>query len=246
MEELYKTVEPLYQQLHAFVRRKLYNQYGPKYINLKGPIPAHLLGTACFCLMSTVLVYWDFNESGHTCTLHEDRRRRGAWLCTSCVAHQCEVGLLRDEWLSSFVSVAQSYKDLPDFCTTSHFGSSTCCRWLVVAVSTAPLCETSLHDLIHTWKAIKVAMRLALGEQGWAVFSCVNSRAAPYVMSLYSAYLTTLIEAFPTAAWSKASRSKLGLLPKCVLPRPQETCGPRPGTTSTTWWFLFLRNPTLM
>lgn len=45
IEDLYKTIEPLYQNLHAFVRRKLYNQYGPKYINLKGPIPAHLLGT---------------------------------------------------------------------------------------------------------------------------------------------------------------------------------------------------------
>lgn len=45
LEKLYKTIEPLYQHLHAFVRRKLYNQYGPKYINLKGPIPAHLLGT---------------------------------------------------------------------------------------------------------------------------------------------------------------------------------------------------------
>ncbi|XP_071782790.1 angiotensin-converting enzyme [Centroberyx gerrardi] len=44
LEKIYKTVEPLYQHLHAFVRRKLYNQYGPKYINLKGPIPAHLLG----------------------------------------------------------------------------------------------------------------------------------------------------------------------------------------------------------
>ncbi|CAL8283607.1 unnamed protein product [Merluccius merluccius] len=44
LEQLYKTVEPLYKQLHAFVRRKLYNQYGSKYINLKGPIPAHLLG----------------------------------------------------------------------------------------------------------------------------------------------------------------------------------------------------------
>ncbi|XP_011602426.2 angiotensin-converting enzyme [Takifugu rubripes] len=44
LEELYKTIEPLYHNLHAFVRRKLYNQYGPKYINLKGPIPAHLLG----------------------------------------------------------------------------------------------------------------------------------------------------------------------------------------------------------
>ncbi|KAJ8264684.1 hypothetical protein GJAV_G00152490 [Gymnothorax javanicus] len=44
LEKLYKQVEPLYQHLHAFVRRKLYNHYGPKYINLKGPIPAHLLG----------------------------------------------------------------------------------------------------------------------------------------------------------------------------------------------------------
>ncbi|XP_035263080.1 angiotensin-converting enzyme-like [Anguilla anguilla] len=42
--KLYKQVEPLYLNLHAFVRRKLYNHYGPKYINLKGPIPAHLLG----------------------------------------------------------------------------------------------------------------------------------------------------------------------------------------------------------
>uniref|UniRef100_A0AAX7W1A7 Angiotensin-converting enzyme n=1 Tax=Astatotilapia calliptera TaxID=8154 RepID=A0AAX7W1A7_ASTCA len=44
LEEIYKTIEPLYRNLHAFVRRQLYNQYGPKYINLKGPIPAHLLG----------------------------------------------------------------------------------------------------------------------------------------------------------------------------------------------------------
>lgn len=45
IEKLYKTIEPLYLNLHAFVRRQLYKQYGPKYINLKGPIPAHLLGT---------------------------------------------------------------------------------------------------------------------------------------------------------------------------------------------------------
>nr|XP_046233461.1 angiotensin-converting enzyme [Scatophagus argus] len=44
LEQLYRTIEPLYQNLHAFVRRQLYNQYGSKYINLKGPIPAHLLG----------------------------------------------------------------------------------------------------------------------------------------------------------------------------------------------------------
>ncbi|XP_036393879.1 angiotensin-converting enzyme [Megalops cyprinoides] len=44
LENLYKQLEPLYLNLHAFVRRKLYNHYGPKYINLRGPIPAHLLG----------------------------------------------------------------------------------------------------------------------------------------------------------------------------------------------------------
>lgn len=44
VEGLYRAVEPLYKQLHAFVRRRLYKQYGPKYINLRGPIPAHLLG----------------------------------------------------------------------------------------------------------------------------------------------------------------------------------------------------------
>ncbi|XP_043911144.1 angiotensin-converting enzyme [Protopterus annectens] len=44
LEAIYKQVEPLYLNLHAFVRRKLYERYGAKYINLKGPIPAHLLG----------------------------------------------------------------------------------------------------------------------------------------------------------------------------------------------------------
>ncbi|MBN3296564.1 angiotensin-converting enzyme [Amia ocellicauda] len=44
LEKIYKQLEPLYLQLHAFVRRNLYQRYGPKYINLKGPIPAHLLG----------------------------------------------------------------------------------------------------------------------------------------------------------------------------------------------------------
>nr|XP_033774941.1 angiotensin-converting enzyme [Geotrypetes seraphini] len=44
LESLYHQLEPLYLNLHAFVRRKLYERYGSKYINLKGPIPAHLLG----------------------------------------------------------------------------------------------------------------------------------------------------------------------------------------------------------
>ncbi|XP_063259700.1 angiotensin-converting enzyme [Prinia subflava] len=44
LEGIYNQLEPLYLNLHAFVRRKLYDRYGPKYINLRGPIPAHLLG----------------------------------------------------------------------------------------------------------------------------------------------------------------------------------------------------------
>ncbi|XP_032891036.1 angiotensin-converting enzyme isoform X3 [Amblyraja radiata] len=44
LEKIYNDLKPLYLNLHAFVRRKLYNRYGSKYINLKGPIPAHLLG----------------------------------------------------------------------------------------------------------------------------------------------------------------------------------------------------------
>ncbi|CAI5789816.1 angiotensin-converting enzyme [Podarcis lilfordi] len=44
LEQLYHQLEPLYLNLHAFVRRKLYERYGPTYVNLKGPIPAHLLG----------------------------------------------------------------------------------------------------------------------------------------------------------------------------------------------------------
>lgn len=44
LETLWKELEPLYQNVHAYVRRALYKKYGAKHINLKGPIPAHLLG----------------------------------------------------------------------------------------------------------------------------------------------------------------------------------------------------------
>lgn len=45
LEALWKELEPLYHNVHAYVRRALYKKYGPERINLKGPIPAHLLGT---------------------------------------------------------------------------------------------------------------------------------------------------------------------------------------------------------
>jgi hypothetical protein len=42
--ELYQQVEPLYLQLHAYVRRRLYETYGPTVVDLKGPLLAHLVG----------------------------------------------------------------------------------------------------------------------------------------------------------------------------------------------------------
>ncbi|XP_038018778.1 angiotensin-converting enzyme [Motacilla alba alba] len=44
LERLYLQLRPLYLNLHAYVRRALYKKYGAEHINLKGPIPAHLLG----------------------------------------------------------------------------------------------------------------------------------------------------------------------------------------------------------
>nr|CAH0112907.1 unnamed protein product [Daphnia galeata] len=44
VQDLYAQVEPLYKQLHAYIRRKLYDTYGADKINLRGPLPAHLLG----------------------------------------------------------------------------------------------------------------------------------------------------------------------------------------------------------
>ncbi|XP_054986975.1 angiotensin-converting enzyme isoform X2 [Sorex araneus] len=44
LEKLYQQLEPLYLNLHAYVRRALYRRFGATYINLRGPIPAHLLG----------------------------------------------------------------------------------------------------------------------------------------------------------------------------------------------------------
>ena len=41
--ELYRELEPLYKELHAYIRRKLHDVYGSEYIDLKGPLPAHLL-----------------------------------------------------------------------------------------------------------------------------------------------------------------------------------------------------------
>jgi peptidyl-dipeptidase A len=44
VERLWRGVRPLYQLLHAFVRRRLAEHYGERWVDPKGPIPNHLLG----------------------------------------------------------------------------------------------------------------------------------------------------------------------------------------------------------
>ncbi|KAF7239081.1 Angiotensin-converting enzyme [Varanus komodoensis] len=44
LENIWNQLQELYFHLHAYVRRALYKKYGKDHINLRGPIPAHLLG----------------------------------------------------------------------------------------------------------------------------------------------------------------------------------------------------------
>ena len=44
VERLWQQVKPLYTSLHAYVRTRLTEKYGPKVVPPDGPIPAHLLG----------------------------------------------------------------------------------------------------------------------------------------------------------------------------------------------------------
>jgi len=43
VKDIYKQMEPFYKELHAYVRRKLFDTYGANHIDLNGPLPAHLL-----------------------------------------------------------------------------------------------------------------------------------------------------------------------------------------------------------
>ena len=44
VDRLWEQVKPLYMSLHAYVRKRLRETYGPNVVPEKGPIPAHLLG----------------------------------------------------------------------------------------------------------------------------------------------------------------------------------------------------------
>lgn len=44
LEDVWEEIRPLYEQLHAYVRRKLRDLYGPEKISREAPLPAHILG----------------------------------------------------------------------------------------------------------------------------------------------------------------------------------------------------------
>jgi len=47
IEELWQTLKPFYNQIHAYVRAKLRNVYPDQFTD-DGLIPAHLLGRTCY------------------------------------------------------------------------------------------------------------------------------------------------------------------------------------------------------
>lgn len=44
VESIWESIQPLYEELHAYVRRKLRDRYGPEKISGQAPLPAHILG----------------------------------------------------------------------------------------------------------------------------------------------------------------------------------------------------------
>lgn len=44
IDEVWEEVRPLYELLHAYVRRKLRDLYGPEKLSRNAPLPAHVLG----------------------------------------------------------------------------------------------------------------------------------------------------------------------------------------------------------
>ena len=53
VEQLWLTMKPLYEQIHAYVRAKLRDVYGGQFNSSDGLIPAHLLG------INTIFVFYN-------------------------------------------------------------------------------------------------------------------------------------------------------------------------------------------
>lgn len=44
IDEVWEMIRPLYEELHAYIRRKLRDLYGPEKIGGHSPLPSHILG----------------------------------------------------------------------------------------------------------------------------------------------------------------------------------------------------------
>lgn len=44
VEDVWQEVNPVFEQLHAYVRRKLRDLYGPERVSKTAPLPSHILG----------------------------------------------------------------------------------------------------------------------------------------------------------------------------------------------------------
>lgn len=43
-DEVWNSIRPLYEELHAYIRKRLRDLYGPEKIGRHTPLPAHILG----------------------------------------------------------------------------------------------------------------------------------------------------------------------------------------------------------
>lgn len=55
IDEVWEMIRPLYEELHAYVRRKLRELYGPEKIGGHAPLPSHILGK------NNVMHYYIYN-----------------------------------------------------------------------------------------------------------------------------------------------------------------------------------------
>lgn len=54
IDEVWEMIRPLYEELHAYVRRKLRELYGPEKIGGHAPLPSHILGKNNIIIHSSV------------------------------------------------------------------------------------------------------------------------------------------------------------------------------------------------
>ena len=78
-EGLWQEVKPLYVELHAFVRARLAEFYGPNVVDKSAPIPAHLLGNMWAQSWGNLCVDMHHIHQYHHVTFHADTTSFLVW-----------------------------------------------------------------------------------------------------------------------------------------------------------------------